>query len=32
MGAPVDEKLLEQLLEPPDADATTEYFESLRGA
>jgi putative phosphoesterase len=32
MGAPVDARLLEYLLEPPDPVATTEYFESLRGA
>jgi putative phosphoesterase len=32
MGAPVDAKLLEYLLEPPDSVATTEYFESLRAA
>ena len=32
MGAPVDEKLLEQILEPPDSVTTTEFFESLRGA
>jgi diadenosine tetraphosphatase ApaH/serine/threonine PP2A family protein phosphatase len=32
MGAPVDHRLLEQLLEPPDPAETTEYFESLRGA
>jgi putative phosphoesterase len=32
MGAPVDAKLLEYLLEPPGSDATTEYFESLRAA
>jgi hypothetical protein len=32
MGAPVDARLLEYLLEPPDSIATTEYFESLRAA
>ncbi len=32
MGVPVDGPMLEQLLEPPDADRTSEYFESLRGA
>jgi putative phosphoesterase len=32
MGAPVDEQLLEYLLEPPDPNETTEYFESHRGA
>ncbi len=26
------EEQLEQLVEPPDAETTTEYFESLRGA
>jgi putative phosphoesterase len=30
MGAPVDAKSLEDLLEPPDPVATTEFFESLR--
>lgn len=30
MGAPVDAKSLESLLEPPDPVATTEFFESLR--
>ena len=32
MGAPVDAKLLEYLLEPPGSVATTEHFESLRAA
>ena len=32
MAAPVDETLTGYLLEPPDAESTTEYFESLRGA
>ena len=32
MGAPVDARLLEYLLEPPGSVATTEYFESLRAA
>jgi putative phosphoesterase len=32
IGAPVDARLLEHLLEPPGSDATTEYFESLRAA
>ncbi len=31
-GAPVDDRLLESLLEPPDPVETTAYFESLRGA
>jgi len=32
MGVPVDVKMLGQLVEPPDAETTTEYFESQRGA
>jgi putative phosphoesterase len=32
MGAPVPDRLLDQLLDPPEPAATTEYFESLRGA
>ncbi len=32
MGVPVDGPMLALLLEPPDADRTSEYFESLRGA
>lgn len=32
MNAPVDDKFLEYLLEPPDPVTTTAYFESLRGA
>jgi putative phosphoesterase len=32
LAAPVYEKLLDQMLEPPDAESTTEYFESHRGA
>ena len=32
LGAPVHERLLEQLLDPPDSLSTTEYYESLRGA
>ena len=31
-AAPVDERLLEQLLDPPDPETTTAYFESVRGA
>ena len=31
-GAPVEERLVEYLLEPPDAKTTTEYFESIRAA
>ena len=32
MGAPLDAKSLEYLLDPPDPVATTEFFESLRAA
>lgn len=32
LAAPVARELLDQLLEPPDPAATTEYFESLRGS
>ena len=32
LGAPVEERLIEYLLEPPDATMTTEYFESIRAA
>ena len=32
LRAPVDARMLEQLLDPPDSESTTEYFESLRGA
>jgi len=32
LGVPVDARMLEQLLDPPDSESTTEYFESLRGA
>ena len=32
LGAPVPKEQLDQLLGPPAADTTTEYFESLRGA
>jgi putative phosphoesterase len=32
LAAPVNEGLLEQLVDPPDSDSTTEYFESNRGA
>jgi predicted phosphodiesterase len=32
LAAPVYERLLEQLLEPPDPESTTEYFESARGS
>jgi putative phosphoesterase len=31
-AAPVYERLLEQLLDPPDPESTTAYFESVRGA
>ena len=32
LGAPVGERLLADLVDPPDPAATSEYFESLRGA
>jgi putative phosphoesterase len=32
LAAPVYEQLLEQMLDPPDSESTTEYFESQRGA
>lgn len=32
LGVPVDDRMLEQLLDPPDSERTTEHFESLRGA
>ena len=32
LGAPVDERLLDHLVDPPTSDETTAYFESLRGA
>jgi len=32
MRVPVDGPMLEQLLDPPDAESTTEYFEANRGA
>lgn len=32
MRAPLEARMLEQLLEPPDAESTTEYYESHRGA
>ena len=32
MRVPVDGPLLEQLVEPPDSESTTRYFESVRGA
>jgi putative phosphoesterase len=32
LGVPVDGRMLEQLVDPPDSERTTEYFESLRGA
>jgi putative phosphoesterase len=31
LAAPVYEGLLEQLVDPPDSESTTEYFESHRG-
>jgi putative phosphoesterase len=32
LGAPFDDQLVRYLSEPPDPDATTEYFESLRAS
>ncbi len=32
MGVPIDARMLDQLVDPPDARSTTEYFESHRGA
>jgi putative phosphoesterase len=32
LAAPVDERLVDRLVEPPTSDETTAYFESLRGA
>jgi putative phosphoesterase len=32
LGAPVEDRLVEYLLDPPDSESTTEYFESLRAA
>ena len=32
LRSPVREEQLAQLVDPPTSDATTEYFESLRGA
>jgi putative phosphoesterase len=32
VAAPVREQLLEQLLDPPDPESTTEHFEAHRGA
>ena len=32
LGVPVAERMLEQLVDPPDSESTTEYFESVRGA
>ena len=31
LGVPVDARMLEQLLDPPDSESTTEHFESIRG-
>ena len=31
LGAPVDGRLTTYLVDPPTAETTTEYFESLRG-
>ncbi len=32
IGVPMDGRMLEQLVDPPDSERTTEYFESVRGA
>lgn len=32
LAVPVDERLLDHLIDPPTSDETTAYFESLRGA
>lgn len=32
LGVPLDGRMLEQLVDPPDSEETTEYFESVRGA
>jgi putative phosphoesterase len=32
LAAPVDGQLLDHLVDPPDSESTTEYFESHRGA
>ena len=32
LAAPVDERLLEQLVDPPDSESTTQYFEAGRDA
>jgi len=32
LGVPLDAGMLENLLDPPDSESTTEYFESLRGS
>jgi hypothetical protein len=32
LRSPVQEEQLGQLVDPPTSDATTEYYESLRGA
>jgi putative phosphoesterase len=32
LGAPLDAGMLESLVEPPDSESTTEYFESLRAS
>jgi hypothetical protein len=32
MGAPVRQELVRHLLDPPSSEATTAYYESMRGA
>jgi putative phosphoesterase len=32
LGVPLDAGMLENLLDPPDSESTTEYFEPLRGS
>ena len=32
LGAPLDAGMLENLVDPPDSESTTEYFESLRAS
>jgi diadenosine tetraphosphatase ApaH/serine/threonine PP2A family protein phosphatase len=32
LGAPLDAGMLENLVDPPDSESTTQYFESLRAS
>jgi diadenosine tetraphosphatase ApaH/serine/threonine PP2A family protein phosphatase len=32
MKVPLDPRYLESLVDPPESESTTEYFESVRGA